>query len=131
MNIPSAEEEMIAAIRHAQLTLGDFFAAYERPRDGQNSFLLKVAFEEGESIEHIWLADVQFSSSGSRGVVANEPSMSSLRYKQVVEFDPMRITDWMYVEDGRLVGGFTTRLLRDRMTPAERARMDTELPYRI
>jgi uncharacterized protein YegJ (DUF2314 family) len=42
---------------------------------------------------------------GFRGVVANEPVMLSLRFKQPVEFDPSRITDWMFIDHGRLVGG--------------------------
>ena len=32
---------------------------------------------------------------------------------QRVEFQPSYISDWMYIENGYLVGGYTTRVIRD------------------
>ena len=37
----------------------------------------------------------------------------------------------MAIEDGRLVAGYTLRVLRQRMTPRQRARFDREVPFRI
>jgi uncharacterized protein YegJ (DUF2314 family) len=42
-----------------------------------------------------------------------------------------RISDWMYVHEGRLVGGYTIRVMRDRLSPAERLRFDQGLPFKI
>ena len=50
---------------------------------------------------------------------------------QWVSFDPDDITDWMYIEDGRLIGGYTTRLLRERMSPEERKQLDASAPYKF
>ena len=50
---------------------------------------------------------------------------------QKVDFHPSQITDWMYIDKGRLVGGYTTRLIRARMTPAERAALDKASPYKF
>jgi uncharacterized protein YegJ (DUF2314 family) len=44
-------------------------------------------------------------------VVANEPRIKGLSYMERVSFLPAQITDWMYMQDGKLVGGFTTRVL--------------------
>jgi uncharacterized protein YegJ (DUF2314 family) len=41
------------------------------------------------------------------------------------------LSDWMYLEDNRLVGGYTLRVLRDSVSPEARARMDSQLPFRI
>jgi uncharacterized protein YegJ (DUF2314 family) len=48
------------------------------------------------------------------GVVANEPQTPGLVYMTRVSFSVGNVTDWMYLEDGFLVGGFTTRLLQSR-----------------
>jgi uncharacterized protein YegJ (DUF2314 family) len=37
----------------------------------------------------------------------------------------------MYVDNGTLVGGYTTRLLRKRLTPEERKELDARVPYRF
>jgi uncharacterized protein YegJ (DUF2314 family) len=55
--------------------------------------------------------------------------MLSLRFKQPVKFDPSRITDWMFIDHGRLVGGYTTRLIRQRMSPEERDAFDATVEY--
>jgi len=37
----------------------------------------------------------------------------------------------MYVDSGRLVGGYTIRVMRAQMSPEERAAFDAEMPFRI
>ena len=48
-----------------------------------------------------------------------------------LEFHPTQITDWMYVESGYLVGGYTTQVVRNAMSMAERAEYDAAAPYRF
>jgi uncharacterized protein YegJ (DUF2314 family) len=92
---------------------------------------VKAIFVEGEEVEHVWLADLDFSGTLPNGVVANEPLLPSLKFMQTVEFHPSQITDWMYVDDGYLIGGYTTRVIRDRMTPEERRDHDAAVPYKF
>jgi uncharacterized protein YegJ (DUF2314 family) len=47
-------------------------------------------------------------------VIANEPELEGLRLGQRVAFDKVDVSDWMYMEDGRMIGGFTTRVLLER-----------------
>jgi uncharacterized protein YegJ (DUF2314 family) len=90
-----------------------------------------VAVTRGDQVEHIWLADLDFSRPKPRGVVANEPKIQGLRFKHPVDFDPAYVSDWMYVDNGTLVGGYTTRVLRKRLTPEERKELDARVPYRF
>ena len=129
--VAADDPEMIATINNARMTVKQFFDAFMNPKKGQTSFLLKVAFVSGDQTEHIWLADLDFSGPKPRGVVANEPQIKGVRFKQTVDFDPAHVTDWMYVDNGRLVGGYTTRLLRERMPPDERKQLDARVPYRF
>jgi uncharacterized protein YegJ (DUF2314 family) len=124
----SEDPEMEAAINAARETLGEFLQAFIRPAKNQRSFLLKVKFFEKE---HIWMADLDLSSKPSQGTVANEPTVPELKFMQRATFDPFQITDWMYVEDGYLVGGYTTRLIRSRMNSDEREAYDANAPYKF
>jgi uncharacterized protein YegJ (DUF2314 family) len=127
----SDDPEMQAAIMTAKNSLGQFLQAFMRPSKEQRSFLIKAVFVEGEQAEHIWLADLSFAGGIPRGVVANEPALPGMRFKQSVEIEPSQITDWMYIQDGYLVGGYTTRLIRQRMSADERRDFDAHAPYKI
>ena len=127
--VDSKDAEMVSAINKARSEFGRFLAAFTHPAEGQQSFLVKVAFTEGDQVEHIWLADLDLSAAKPTGVIGNEPEIKRLHFKQRVEFDPKYISDWMYVDHGKLVGGYTTRLLRQRMSPEERKQFDASVPY--
>ena len=129
--VSSEDPEMNAAINEARANIKTFFDALMGPQDGQTSFLLKVAFTRNDQTEHLWLADLDFPRGKTRGTVANEPAIKGLRFMQVVEYDPAYITDWMYLDHGKLVGGYTTRLIRDRMSPEERTMHDAQAPYKF
>ena len=122
---------MEAAIAAAKQSIGQFLKAFVRPAKNQKSFLVKAAFIEGQQQEHIWLADLDFKSKPPRGVVGNEPALPGIKFMQVVEFHPSQITDWMYIEDGYLVGGYTTRVIRKLMSPEERIAYDERAPYKF
>lgn len=105
---------MDAAIQSARDSLAMFFEAFESPRPDQQKFLLKVRFERDGKAEHIWLADLDLHSTPFSGVVANEPRIPGLTFKERATFSISEVTDWMYMENESLVGGFTTRLLLSR-----------------
>lgn len=127
----SNDAQMDAAILEAKANIGQFIAAFTRPTDRQKNFLVKVVFDEGEQREHIWIADLGFAGDKLRGTVANEPNLPGLKFMQKVEFEPRYISDWMYIEDGYLIGGYTTRVIRDRMTADERKAHDAGAPYKF
>jgi len=126
-----SDPKMRDAIEEAQRTLRSFFDAFASPKPNQKSFLLKVVFKSGEKSEHIWMADINASVFPLEGTVANETEFPGLKFMERTAFHPSQVTDWMYVEDGYLVGGFTTRVIRDSMTPADRAESDSNRPYKI
>lgn len=109
--VAGCNEEMENAIDEARSSIGKFFSAFESPKPNQTSFLIKARFEEADSSEHIWLADLDFNTQPATGVVANEPDIKTLTYMERVPFLPDQISDWMYMENGQLVGGFTTKVL--------------------
>ena len=125
------DPQMLEAIQKVRASLGLFLKAFAAPTAGQSSFRVKVAFLKDGTVEHIWLANLDLSSAKPTGTIANAPQRADLRLEQRVEIDLNYLSDWMYVEDGKLVGGFTTRLLRKRMTRDERIKADANSSYRI
>jgi uncharacterized protein YegJ (DUF2314 family) len=117
--------EMNAAIADARKTVEKFIAAWQSPKTGQVSFFVKAGFVDGKKVEHMWLSQVQYDGTQFTGTVANEP----LDLKNVKLGDSRTvlrdmISDWMFVENGHLVGGYTLRVERKHMTEEERAKID-------
>jgi len=48
-----------------------------------------------------------------------------------ITIDDTEIVDWMIVEKGKLIGGYTIRLAVQRMSPEERERFLKTLDYSI
>jgi uncharacterized protein YegJ (DUF2314 family) len=48
-----------------------------------------------------------------------------------ITVDEEDILDWMIVEDGKLIGGYTIQLAVQRMSPEERERFFETLDYTI
>jgi len=120
VQVAGDNDEMLDAVNDARESIGEFFKAFENPLPNQTDFHIKACFEDGTDAEHIWLSDIDFTTRPATGVVSNEPEIRSVSYMERVPFLPDQISDWMYREDGRLVGGFTTKvLLRAQSRQAE------------
>lgn len=125
------DQEMNSAMQKARSTLNEFIERFTHPKTSDKWFLVKGRFTHKGQIEHIWMADLVLDGKFFSGVLANEPEYPGLKFKQKVSVPLDNISDWMYVSDGRLMGGFTIRVLYGRMSPEERKRDDAERPYRI
>ena|SRR5437870_1599188 len=131
VKVQAEDPEMNAAISAAQASITNFMTAFRNPQTNQQYFLIKGKFTAGDVVEHIWVADLHYDGDVFHGVIANEPeSLPNLRFKQPVEVQVGQISDWMFVQDGKLVGGYTSRVLRTRMTAQQRRELDAHIPYR-
>ncbi len=131
MAVTESDQDINLAIGRARSTLDVFFRQLAKQKPNQEGFLVKVRFSRGADVEHIWLADLDITDRQMRGVIASEPHLPGLSLMKNVSFTRDQITDWMYIEDKCLVGGFTTRALRARMSPDELDALNANLPYRI
>jgi uncharacterized protein YegJ (DUF2314 family) len=134
-DVVSVEDEdaaMNAAIAKARETVGEFTTALRNPPRRAMGFSFKMVFEEGEHVEHIWVSDARFDGTQLHGTLGNEPlNITSVKLDDPVSALPAEVSDWMFVEDGALRGGYTIRALRDRLSPAERAEHDAQMPFRF
>jgi uncharacterized protein YegJ (DUF2314 family) len=117
VSVRAKDSEMNAAISTAQESITNFMAVFANPQTNQHYFLIKGKFTAGDVVEHIWVADLRYEGSVFHGVIANEPErIPGLKFKQPVDLQLGQISDWMFVQDGKLVGGYTSRVLQKRLT---------------
>ena len=131
MPVKISDGGMNRAIEEARRTLPEFLRAFSRPMRNQSEFMLKARFEVGGQGEHVWLEDLDLSRATPRGRIANKPQVLDFGFMQRVSFQWPDVSDWMYVEDGSLVGGHTTRFIRSSLNSHDRAVMDARSPFSI
>lgn len=125
--VENNDEEMEEAIKHAKSTLSEFETALKSNNSSFDNFSLKVRFENGASGEHIWLGSISLINRNYYGIVANVPeSTNKVALGDTIEIDTGKISDWMFTEGKRLHGGYTVKLLRQRMLKDEQRQFDKE-----
>jgi len=120
-NVESSDIEMNEAIKKAQKTLDSFEIAIQNNSRVFTFFGLKKRFEENGNIEHIWIGNIINSNGKFYGIVDNLPEkITNVKLGDTVEINKNEISDWMYVKNSKLHGGYTIRLLVKRMSESER-----------
>ena len=128
------EALMDRAIAQAVKTQGQFVTALASQSPGTSSFAIKKGFAtpSKDDFEHIWLIDVKWDGSKFLATVNNEPvETKSVKFGDRVEVLPTEISDWMYVENRVLRGGYTIRALQAQSPPDEQAEMARQMPFEI
>jgi len=130
--VQNEHNAMHQAVTKARKTVGKFIDALKHPVAGQTDFEVKKPFVQGSDVEHIWLSDVQFSGSRFQGRVDNTPrKIHGLKVGQLVSVNPNEISDWVYVDNGKLVGGYTIRAHYNELTPDQKKEFDRQADFRI
>jgi uncharacterized protein YegJ (DUF2314 family) len=126
------DAEMNAAIHKAQVSLDEFERRLADPPATQSYISVKGRFERSGVVEHIWLDHVRVVPEGYRGTIGNEPlNIPDIRYGQEVSLPREDVSDWMAIDDNHLIAGYSVRLLRSRLPPAEREQFDAESNFTI
>ncbi len=132
VQVSSDDARMNAAIAKARATVGTFVTALQKPKASRSGFSIKIRITKGDDAEHFWLSDVRYDGSAFSGKIDNDPEMvKTVKLGQAASARPAEISDWMYVDHGKLVGGYTLRVLRDGLSPSERAEFDRSVPFKV
>jgi uncharacterized protein YegJ (DUF2314 family) len=124
------DSEMNAAVKKSKDTFNDFILAFDKQKG--DAFAVKMAFPTKNGAEHIWLSNIQKKEGKLYGTIDNEPEgVATVKLGDAVEIVATRVSDWFYIADGKLVGGLTIRVIRNRMTPAERKQFDRDFGVKI
>ncbi|HVJ80931.1 MAG TPA: DUF2314 domain-containing protein, partial [Planctomycetia bacterium] len=103
-------EWMVAVSKKALAKLDRFIGALAHPSPTQTGFQVRAPFENGEATEHLWLCDVRFDGTSFHGVVDGEPEKTTtIRKGDRLAIAKEKISDWMYIDDGTMIGNETLR----------------------
>jgi len=131
-NVKSDDPEMDAAIQASKATLPEFLRVFARQDTATSDFALKVHYDDGGTPEHLWLASLSTQNGKLYGVVSNLPEFTkAVKEGETVEVDTSKVSDWKYVQNHRLVGGRTIKVLRNHLSPDERKELDASVDYKI
>ena len=124
------DAKMNAALAKGKASLPQFVAALKQNKPSRSHFAVYARFVENEKVEFLWIDPVVLDGANFRGIVANKPEMlTKIKAGDRILVPNADVTDWMYVENGKLVGGYSSRVLRDGLSAAERADFDKSMPY--
>ncbi len=130
--IADDDPRMNIAIWRARATVGDFITALRSPRPFQSGFAVRVAFSDGNKTERLCITNLAFDGRVFTGQVCDEPrEIKNIHVGQRVAVAPAQITDWQYTDSYKLIGGFTLREIRERLSIAQRVDFDRSLPFAI
>lgn len=126
------DKEMDRAVAKARESLGFFLAALKANKADSRDFEVKKCCVAGDNVEHVWVRDVSWDGKVFHGRVDSQPlAVTNLRLGQEITVTPEDLTDWMFVKDDKLMGGFTTRVLYRRLSPEEKAQFREQVDFSI
>ena len=128
----SIDAELDAAITQARDSLETFVEKISTPDPDRTFVALKVRFYPPDELpQDVWVDEVTYSNGVFRGNIGDDIPALKLEMGEKITINEEEILDWMIVEDGKLIGGYTIRLAIQRMSPEERERFLETLDYSI
>ena len=126
----SADPELDAAIAQARASVSDFIARIASPHPARTFVAVKARFFPPDGApQDIWLDEATYADGVFRGSMGDDIPSLKLFFGDPVTVRPEQILDWMIVEDGKLIGGYTIRLAYQRMTSEEKQNFLETLDY--
>lgn len=121
------DAEINKSIKTANKTLDKFNEALKSGNPDFEYFALKTRFNTPNGGEHIWVSNIILKDSKYFGVIDNLPeSTTDVKLGDTIQIKNDNISDWMYIDNQKLRGGYTLRVLRNRMSETERKQFDAD-----
>ena len=128
----TTDADLDAAIRQARASLDTFMDRVQTPHANRTFVALKVRFYPPNEVpQDLWVDEVAYTGGVYRGRIGDDIPTLKLEAGEKVRVNEKDILDWMIVENGKLIGGYTIRLAVQRMAPEERERFLETLDYSI
>ena len=113
------DPDMAAAFRKARDTLPEFLALAQAPRPTIDHLAVKVGIPtDNDGKEYFWISPFEPRGGKYSGRINNTPrAAKTVKFGQVIEFSQDEIVDWLYAENGKMIGNFTACALLKREPP--------------
>ncbi len=116
--VQNDDAAMNAAMAEAKRTLPVFLARFANPQASDSLFSVKYPLE---GYEHIWMSDLAFDGASFSGTLSNVPINPDYSQGQRVTGAVADISDWTWRNGDYTEGHHTTRVLLDKVDPAQAA----------
>jgi len=127
-----SDSEMESAFQEARDTLSFFIEKIGTPHPNRTYVAVKVRFSPPDDpAQDIWVDNVTYADETFRGNMGDDIPSLKLSFGEEILIPVEDIVDWMIVEDGKLIGGYTIRLAYERMSPGEKERFLEAIDYSI
>lgn len=106
--VARGDPNMEAAFRKAKATLPEFIALIRAPRKTITSYAVKVRISDRNGNEYFWVGRPREENGLFIGRIGNIPRLvKNVQEGELISFKQSDIFDWLYRENGRMVGNFT------------------------
>jgi uncharacterized protein YegJ (DUF2314 family) len=116
-----SDEEITRIAENARRALPIFFRNLARPEKGADNFFVKYPLSADDGAEQVWLGGIHVKDGVYYGVLANTASSpGGMKKGDKISFVPDAVTDWMYVQDGKIMGGRSIKYLLEKIPETQR-----------
>jgi uncharacterized protein YegJ (DUF2314 family) len=125
VEVGQSDKEIEKITDNARRSLPIFFRNLNRPENGANNFYVKYPLSsddggvEPKVREQVWLGSIRLKNDAYYGTPANTPRSHGRKMKRV-NIDTDKITDWMYIQDGKIIGGRSIKYLLEKIPEDQR-----------
>jgi uncharacterized protein YegJ (DUF2314 family) len=124
--------EMEAAFQQARDSLDSFIQKLGSSHPDRTLVAVKVRFVlPDSSTQDLWVDRVTYKDGSFHGTMGDDIPSLKLGIDDKITINRNTIVDWMIVEDGKLIGGYTIRLAYKRMSPEQKERFLETVHYSI
>jgi uncharacterized protein YegJ (DUF2314 family) len=134
--VSSDDAEMNKIIEDARKTSKNFYRILNAKKNNQRDFSVKYPFQvdggDSADVEHIWLSNLTMENNTYYGIVSNDPFyVKGMKIGDKVRYDPEKISDWKYIENGCLVGGKSIIFFLKNLSSEEKKEILSQMDYKI
>lgn len=134
-NIKPIEQDdslMNNAIAKAREEFYVFDSAFRKGNNDKSLFAIKLRFSTDIGGEHIWAHSISLEGESYYGILDDDAiSIDNVKAGDKIEINKNSLSDWIFSDNGIMKGGFTVKVLRNKMTSQERAAFDSAYYLKI
>jgi len=122
IEVEQSDKELERIADNARRALPTFFRNLARPEEGAGNFFVKYPLSDDDgNIEQVWLGNIHLNGGIYFGRLANTTKRMESRKGASIIIDTDKVTDWMYIQDEKIIGGRSIKYLLEKIPETQRS----------
>jgi uncharacterized protein YegJ (DUF2314 family) len=123
-------KDMNAAIAEAVRTWPEFESLFPVNDTLPVGYSVKMKFDYENGNEHMWLNQLYTREGKLYGVLDSDPMyVENLNIGDSLAIKKESVSDWMYIKNGKMIGGYTIRVMYNNLNEEEKQEFKASFPY--